>query len=130
MDDFNALDDLEEYWPRFEEQILSPLFAGRSVRYQMRDSVNDYRGRFLGDWRDVPFSPIVIFEGIGATRKELVHRLAFAIWIQAPAELRLERGLTRDAAVPESESIWRDFMPGERRYFERDGAFQRAHLVV
>jgi hypothetical protein len=130
MDDFNALDDLEEYWPRFEEQILSPLFAGRSARYQRRDWVNDYRGRGLAEWRDVPFSPIVILEGIGASRKELADRLSFAIWIEAPAPLRLERGLRRDAAIPDSETIWRTFMPGERDYFERDGTFERANLVV
>ncbi|MES2202609.1 MAG: hypothetical protein V4498_10190 [candidate division FCPU426 bacterium] len=130
MDDFNAFDDLVEYWPRLEEQILSPLFAGKSFRYQKRDWVHDMAGRGLADWREIPFSPLLILEGIGAARRQVASRLAYAVWISAPSALRLQRGITRDSGVEDIQSIWERFMPGEQKFFEEDGTRERADLVV
>ena len=36
IDDFVAWDDLTEWWPRFDAQVLTPLLAGRTARYQVR----------------------------------------------------------------------------------------------
>lgn len=130
MDDFASLDDLTEYWPRFEAQILEPLSLGGDVRYQMRDWAGDYHGRSLGAWREIPFAETFVFEGIGAARRELSSRLTFAVWVAADAELRLQRGVERDQRIPGALEIWQGFMPGEQRYFEADGTFERAGLVV
>lgn len=130
MDDFGAWDDLGGYWPRFEAQVLQPLFQGKGVRYQKRDWVNDMAGRGLDEWRELPFSPLLILEGIGATRRELSGRLSYAIWIEAPTGLRLQRGLTRDAGLPGIEQMWDGFMPFEARHFADDGAKGRADLLV
>src|SRR5947209_1987271 len=69
VDDFLAWDDLVEFWPRLEREVFAPLFAGRDVKYQARDWHNDTFGRGLGPWRELPFAPIVIFEGIGSSRR-------------------------------------------------------------
>ena len=130
MDDFIAWDDLTEFWPRFEEQVLGPLFQGRAIRYQKRDWAGDNNGRGLRDWRELPPSPVIILEGIGAARRAVASRLCYAIWIQAPAQLRLQRGLERDIAVPGAQELWESFMPGEKDFFEADGALQRADMVV
>ena len=130
MDDFNSFDDLTGYWPRVEEQILEPLFKGRSFRYQKRDWVNDMSGRGLDEWREVPFAPVVIFEGVGASRKALGDRLCFSVWIDAPESLRLQRGCERDAGVKDIKAIWERWMLFERDFFGSDKARDRADLKV
>jgi hypothetical protein len=128
LDDFAAWDDLTEYWPRFEEQVLGPLFQRRAIRYQQRDWVNDWSGRGLGAFRELPFSETWIFEGIGSARRELSSRLSYAVWIDAPAPLRLERGIARDGVG--TRALWEGFMLGEQRFFELDDTRARADLVV
>src|SRR5690349_5650205 len=87
MDDFLAWDDLTEFWPRFEREVLAPLLQGRPLHYQKRDWTNDRDGRALGDFRDVPFSPTTIFEGVGAGRRAMAARLSYLVWVDAPAAL-------------------------------------------
>jgi hypothetical protein len=128
LDDFSAWDDLTEYWPRFEAEVLGPLFQRRALRYQQRDWTNDWAGRSLGPFREVPFSETWLFEGIGSARRELASRLSYAIWIETPATLRLERGVERDGEG--ARALWERFMPGEQAFFEADGTRERADLVV
>src|SRR5690349_24229357 len=45
MDDFLAWDDLTEFWPRFEREVLTPHLEKRPLRYQPRDWTNDPNGR-------------------------------------------------------------------------------------
>jgi uridine kinase len=130
MDDFISFDDLEEWWLRLERQVLEPLFAGKAARYQIRDWVGDLHGRGLGDWVDLPFSEIVIFEGVGSSRRALGDRLCYSVWIEAPAELRIERGVERDRNVEGNREIWLRWLPGEQRFHDEDGTRQRADLIV
>lgn len=128
IDDFLAWDDLEAFWPRFEAQVLSPLFAGKDLRYQKRDWENDWAGRGLGEWRELPFCPVLVLEGIGATRRQVVTRLNYAIWVETDAATRLKRGLARDGEA--ARGLWEGFMPGEAEFLAADGARSRADLVV
>jgi uridine kinase len=130
MDDFISFDDLEEFWPRLEAQILAPLFQGKGFRYQKRDWVKDMAGRSLDEWRELPFSKIVIFEGIGAGRKALDSRLAYRIWVEAPLQTRFERGLARDGHIEGIQEIWERFLPGEKQFLDADGGKGRADLVI
>lgn len=128
MDDFLAWDDLQAFWPRFEAQVLEPLLAGQDLRYQKRDWAHDWSGRELGEWGEVKFNPVVVFEGIGAARRQVSSRLCYAIWVQADAELRLARGIARDGE--QARGLWEGFMPGESEFLAADGARSRADLVV
>jgi SAM-dependent methyltransferase len=130
LDDFIAFDDLTGFWARLEEQVLLPLFQSRDIRYQQRDWVGDMGGRGLKEWRELPFSKTLIFEGVGASRRAVAERLAYAVWIDAPADTRLARGLERDAKVEGIRKIWERWMPDERRFLEADQARGRADLVV
>jgi hypothetical protein len=57
--------------------------------------------------------------------------LAYAIWVEAPDDVRLSRGLARDhGGSHDVAALWRDFMAEERRFFEADGARERADLIV
>jgi cytidylate kinase len=51
------------------------------------------------------------------------------VWVDAPAAVRLERGVARDGEA--SRSTWTDvWMPNEDAYVERDDPISCAHLVV
>ncbi len=130
MDDFASWTDLTAYVPRFEAQVLTPLFLEQRVRYQQRDWVNDWAGDSLGPWREVPFERAVILEGIGSARREFATRLGYAIWIETPPAVRLRRGLARDGDDPETRALWERSMLGQRHFHAADGAYERADLVV
>jgi adenylate kinase family enzyme len=75
IDDFVSWDCFADWWPRFDEQVLSPLLAGRDAVYQARDW-NDWHGSTLGGWKRQPWSPTVILDGVTCTRRETVGRVA------------------------------------------------------
>jgi hypothetical protein len=128
LDDFLAWDDLVDFWPRLEREVLGPLFAGDAARYRSRDWANDPLGRTLGDWKDLPFSDVVIVEGVGASRSALVDRLTCAVFVSASRELRLARGIARDGAG--MRDLWLAWQDREDEFFVADGALERAALVV
>jgi uridine kinase len=129
IDDFVSWDCFAGWWPRFEEQVLSPLLAGRDAVYQARDW-NDWHGSSLGEWKTLPWSPTVVLEGVTCTRRETIGRLAYAVWVEAPAGLRLARGMTRDADFAGRDELWRRWMREEDAFFAADGTRARADVIV
>ena len=129
IDDFVSWNDLSGWWPRFEDQVLRPLLAGRDARYQARDWA-DWYGSSLADWRTLPWAPVVVLEGVTCTRRETVGRLCYAVWVEAPASLRLARGLARDAAFADAERLWRRRLHEEDAFFRADGTRDRADRII
>lgn len=123
VDDFVSWNDFAGWWPRFEEQVLTPLFAGAEVRYQQRDWT-DWSGDSLGSWRHLDPSPVVVIEGVTCTRAAVADRLACRVWVEAPADTRLSRGLARDGA--EHHDLWARWMSEETAFFAADRTAERA----
>ncbi|MEP6842573.1 MAG: AAA family ATPase [Pseudolysinimonas sp.] len=128
IDDFVSWGDLSGWWPRFDEQVLAPLLDGRDAHYQQRDWVGDEFGTGLGEWRTVAWHPLVVFEGVTTTRRESVGQLSLAVWVEAPDEVRLARGLARDGE--DHRELWEDWMRREAEFFGADRPRARADLVV
>ena len=128
IDDFVAWDDLSEWWPRFDAQVLTPLRAGRPARYQVRDWIHDEFVRSLRGWKTARPAPLVVLEGVTCTRAAAGYALAYAIWVQAPDEVRIERGLRRDG--DDHRDVWRRWFAMERAFFVPDGTARRADLHV
>ena len=91
IDDFVSWDCFAGWWTRFDEQVLTPLLAGREARYQARDW-SDWYGSSLGEWKTQAWSPTVILEGVTCTRRETVGRLAYAVWVEASPTYGLLEG--------------------------------------
>ena len=126
IDDFVSWSDFAGWWPRFDAQVLQPLLVGDDARYQVRDWANDEFGTSLGEWRATAWSPLVILEGVTSTRA--AADLAYRIWVQAPDDLRLTRGLRRDG--DSHRQLWLDWMDAEREFFAADGTKSLADLRV
>ncbi len=128
IDDFVAWDDLTGWWPRFDAQVLQPLAAGRPTRYQVRDWIHDEFGRGLRGWKNAAASSLVVLEGVTSTRIAAVPFLTYAIWVEAPDDIRIRRGLQRDGN--DHLDVWRRWFAIEREFFVPDGTATRADLRV
>ncbi|GAA2017904.1 4-amino-4-deoxychorismate synthase [Catenulispora yoronensis] len=123
-DDFASWDNPLNWWPRLEQQVLQPLEAGHTGRFQRYD----WDRRALADWHEVPAVGVVILEGVSSARRAVAQRLTYAVWIQVDPQVRLQRGLERDGQ--EALGLWQGWMADEDRHFEQDQAAQRADLLV
>jgi hypothetical protein len=72
----------------------------------------------------------VVIEGVTCTRRATMGRLAYAIWVEAPADLRLSRGLARDGAQPGAPELWARWMAEEEAFFTEDQTRARADAIV
>ena len=126
LDDFFSWTDLHGWWPRFEDEVLTPLAAGRAARFRRRDWVADPHGTGLGGWRTVPPAPAVVLDGVSSSRRAMAGRLALAVWVEAPEGLRLRRGLARDGG--HLNGPWRAWMAMEDAFFAADGTRRRADV--
>ncbi len=124
LDDFASWDNPLNWWPRVLEQVLEPLSLGQSVHYQRYDWVK----RRLDDWIDLDPLDILILEGVSASRVAFRRYLTFAIWIQTPLDICLERGVKRDGE--EVRQQWIEGMDAENEYVREERPFEYADLIV
>lgn len=130
MDDFLAWDDLESFEARLLQQVVEPLFAGQTARYQVRDWERDNTGRGLREWKELTVAPVVLLEGVGSTRRALDDRLHYRVWVDAPAALRLQRGYQRDANIEGHRELWEAWGPMEADFFKKDETQARANIRI
>lgn len=123
-DDFASWDEPLEWWPRFLDAVLRPLVVGLPARFRRYDWD---RGN-LGDWVETPASPMLVIEGVGSCRLAFGPYLSGAIWVEAPRELRLARGLARDGA--DMLGHWEQWMAEEDAYVNRERPDLRADYVI
>lgn len=124
------LDDLYEgwsglegsLWPRLSAQVLEPLRRGRPGRYQRYDWPT---GAFA-EWVDVPVPDVLVLEGCGSARRAVDQLAVLRVWVEAPADLRLERGLARDGA--DAREHWLRWMTDEAAHFARERTRERADV--
>ena len=128
IDDFVSWSDFASWWPRFDSQVLTRLVSGADAHYQVRDWANDEYGTSLGGWKTLAWAPLVILEGVTCTRLAAASRLAYSIWVEAPQDVRLQRGLERDGT--DHRQLWLSWMAEEHEFFAADGTRARADLRV
>lgn len=125
VDDFSGPTLPEWDWRRFDEQLVTPLLAGRAARYQRWNWDRDAGGQ----WRVVPVGSVLVVEGVSSTRAEVRLSWDLTIWVDAPRDVRLARALERDgpAMLPRWLEAW---MPSEAAYATRERPRERVDLVV
>jgi uridine kinase len=112
-------------WRRLRDQVLAPLSEDEPGRYQRYDWPSDA----LAEWHSVPVGGIVVVEGNYTTRRELFPVYDFTMWVDAPRELRLERGVRRGG--PDTRERWlTEWMPEEDRYVAAERPAERVDLVL
>lgn len=124
------LDDLYEgwsglegsLWPRLSAQVLEPLRRGVPGRYQRYD----WHAGAFAEWVDVPVPDLLVVEGCGSARRAVDPVAVLRVWVEAPDDLRLERGLARDGA--DAREHWLTWMADEAAHFARERTRERADV--
>lgn len=125
LDDlYEGWSGLDGVWPRLEQQVLDPLGRGEPGRYQRYDWEAD---RFAG-WVDVPVPSVLVVEGCGSAPRAVGDRSVLILWVEAPPDVRLGRGLERDGSALRDQ--WLRWMALEEAHFDREGTRARADVVV
>jgi uridine kinase len=125
------MDDLYAGWTltgavaRLSAGVLRPLAQGRPGAYHRFDWP---AGRFLADADAVPVAEVLVVEGCGSCPPALDRWTTLRVWVEAPPELRLARGVARDGA--EMAADWRGWQRMEAAVFAADRTRARADLRV
>lgn len=93
--------------PRLCEEVVAPLLSGRPGRFRSWDW---HAGR-PGPLVTVPLRAVVLVEGVGVLASPCAGRFDVRLWLEAPAEVRRVRALTRDGEV---------FAPHWRQWAEQE----------
>jgi uridine kinase len=110
---------------RLRREVVQPLLHGDPARY----AAYDWAARAPGGVREVEPAGVVVIEGVCALHRLLRDAYDVRVWVEAPRELCLARGLARDGE--EARSLWEEqWRPAEERYVERDDPVSSAHVIV
>jgi hypothetical protein len=107
--------------------VLVPARAGREVHY--RPPAWEPRNREGAV--EVPLGcPLVIVEGVGAARKELMPLVDVVVWVQSDTEQARTRGITRDGGDAAAVAFWDEWMSEEFPFLAEQRPWERADVVV
>ena len=124
------MDDLYPGWsglPEVDAQLsglLLPLARGEPGRFRRYDWV---AGGFAEEVVVDPV-PLLVVEGVGSGAARFASLVTVLVWVEAPYDLRLERGIARDgdAFAPH----WDQWAIDEAVLFEGEQTRWRADVVV
>lgn len=110
---------------RLRVAVLDPLIAGQSVTYEEWD----WTAKQHRHGRELHPEGLIIIEGVCALHQMFRNDLAVRIWVDAPHDIRLARGVARDGEA--SRPTWVDvWMPNEDAYVRRDDPISCAQLII
>jgi uridine kinase len=122
-DDFASWDNPIDWWPRCIAELLEPLSRGEVARYE------------ASAWNGIPRpaveirpEPVVILEGVTASREAFRPYLALSIWIDTPRALCAQRGIERDGESMREQ--WERWLASEDRYIARENPLAHVDIVV
>jgi uridine kinase len=125
------MDDVYDGWAGLDAgigtvatSVVEPLRSGRPGRYRRYDW---HAGRFAEE-HVVPPADVLVVEGVGSGAAAYQDAVTCLVWVDAPADVRLERAVARDGEqLREHWDAWRAL---EETVFVRERTRQRADLVV
>ncbi len=69
-----------------------------------------------------------MIEGVTSCRRAAHDDLAYSVWVDAPADVRLHRGIERDGES--HRELWNRWMVEEAAFFRSDGTRERVNTIV
>jgi uridine kinase len=122
----------DEFWDterfdlaRLRAEVFDPLLAGRAAVFASWD----WEARRPGPTRTVAPKGVVVVEGVCALHRMFRDAYDVRVWVEAPYEVRLARGVERDGE--DARATWVEhWMPMEDAYVARDDPVSCADVVI
>ncbi len=73
-------------------------------------------------------APLLVVEGVGSGAALIADLVTVLVWVEAPADLRLTRGMLRDGE--EMAPQWKQWMVDEEELYAREQTRERADILV
>lgn len=107
--------------------VLQPVHRGEPVSFRPPA----WRERSREGAIEVPADcELVIVEGVGAARRELMHLIDVVVWVQADMVEAERRGIERDGGDEAAVSFWHLWMAEELPFMAQQRPWERAAFVV
>jgi uridine kinase len=126
------MDDLYEGWTGLQagletvaRDIVAPVSRGETGRYRR---YLWQLGRYDDQWVAVPPSELLVIEGCGSGAASYAANITVLVWVEAPYDVRLARGLARDGE--EQRDHWLTWMREENELFAGERTRERADLIL
>jgi uridine kinase len=125
------VDDLIPGWggldaaaPIIVRDILEPLARGQDASFRRYD----WDRQQYAEWRAVPRAAYLVVEGCASGSRIAAPYLALLVWVDAPLDLRFERGMARDGET--FRPYWERWEEQSSALFAAEGTAERADVVV
>jgi uridine kinase len=125
------LDDLLDGWEGLhgvgrsaQRLLVEPWSQGKTGGYRRYD----WHQAAFAEHHDVPPPDVAVLEGVGSGHAGFADRVTLLVWVEAPQELRLARGLERDG--PELMPRWHRWLVDEQLLHATEATRERADVVV
>ncbi len=124
------MDDLYPGWDGLPlvdaqlESVLRPLAQGEPGSYRRYDW---HRAEFT-ETVEVPPADLLVIEGVGSGSSKVADLMTVLVWVDAPHDLRMRRGIERDGEA--FAPYWDAWARAEDEVFARERTRDRADLVV
>ena len=125
MDDFYVPEFTRVDWDRVYEQVIAPLKNNSEGSYQRFD----WDTKKLAEWHEVKPKGVVIIEGVYALHGNIRGAYDYKVWVEAPYDVRLRRGLKRDGEDARDQWV-NEWMPKEEEYKESQKPRESADLII
>lgn len=106
------------------DQVLRPLSRGEDARYR----VWDWAAGRPGAERVLSATALLVVEGCASSVGAAGDLAAVRVWVEAPREVRMRRGIARDGETYRPH--WERWAAQEDALFAADGTRARADLVI
>lgn len=108
----------------FVEDLVRPLADGETGRWRRWDWYADG----WAEWHEVRPGGLLVLEGVGSWSRRIADLATVLVWVEAPAELRLERGMARDGE--QMRAFWEQWVVDEDLLHTAEGTRDHADLTV
>ena len=114
-------------------RLVGPLARDEPGGYRRYDWLTEQEA----EWHEVAPAALLVLEGVGAGCSGYAEHISTLVWVEAPHDVRLARGVERDVELyglhgdrGRLEARWRAWMADEQALHDRDRTRQRADVVV
>ncbi len=124
-------DDMYEGWDGLPvlrnvlvTRVLEPLWRGEQAGFERWNWVASARAEHI----EVPAADALVIEGVGVAQRAARPYASLVIYVGAPWETRLSRGVNRDGESMRPE--WERWQAAEQPFLEREATRASADVVI